>query len=99
MTQAIRSARRGGYVGYVGVPHGVKLDGAELFYAHVDLHGGPSPVCRYLPDLIDLVLKGKIDPDKVFGLTAPRPSGRGLSRDGRAPRDQDAAAPMKLFAS
>ena len=46
MMQAIRSTRRGGYVGYVGVPHGVKLDGTELFYAHVHLHGGPAPVRR-----------------------------------------------------
>ena len=43
MMQAIRSARKGGYVSYVGVPHGVQLDGQELFYAHVHLHGGPAP--------------------------------------------------------
>jgi threonine dehydrogenase-like Zn-dependent dehydrogenase len=40
MQQAIRSARPGGYVGYVGVPHGVTLDGQELFFEHVHLHGG-----------------------------------------------------------
>src|SRR6266508_3741834 len=44
MMQAIRSARRGGYVSFVGVPHGVELNGEELFYAHVHLHGGPAPV-------------------------------------------------------
>jgi threonine dehydrogenase-like Zn-dependent dehydrogenase len=71
MMQAIRSTRQGGYVGYVGVPHGVKLDGAELFYAHVHLHGGPAPVRRYLPELIDLVWNGKINPGKVFDLTLP----------------------------
>ncbi len=71
MTQAIRSTRRGGYVGYVGVPHGVQLDGTELFYAHVHLHGGPAPVRRFLPELIDLVCNGKIDPGKVFDLTLP----------------------------
>src|SRR5205814_6613187 len=54
MMQAIRSTRQGGYVSYVGVPHGVELDGAQLFYAHVHLHGGPAPVRRFLPDLIDL---------------------------------------------
>src|SRR5438093_10925284 len=62
MMQAIRSTRPGGYVGYVGVPHGVMLEGAELFYAHVHLHGGPAPVRRYLPELIDLVWNGKINP-------------------------------------
>src|SRR5437764_10037358 len=34
MVQAIQCARRGGHVGYVGVPHGVGFDGEKLFYAH-----------------------------------------------------------------
>jgi threonine dehydrogenase-like Zn-dependent dehydrogenase len=71
MIQAVRSARRGGYVSYVGVPHGVELDGRELFFAHVHLHGGPAPVRRYLPGLIDLVLDREIDPGKVFDLALP----------------------------
>jgi threonine dehydrogenase-like Zn-dependent dehydrogenase len=71
MSQAIRSARRGGYVSYVGVPHGVELKGEELFFSHVHLHGGPAPVRRYLPQLIELVLAEKIDPGKVFDLTLP----------------------------
>jgi threonine dehydrogenase-like Zn-dependent dehydrogenase len=71
MLQAIRSARPGGFVSYVGVPHGVELDGSELFFAHVHLHGGPAPVRRYLPELIDLVLNEKINPGKVFDLTLP----------------------------
>jgi threonine dehydrogenase-like Zn-dependent dehydrogenase len=71
MWQAIRATRPGGGVGYVGVPHGVALDGAELFFTHVRLHGGPAPVRRYLPELIDLVWNGKISPGKVFDLTLP----------------------------
>jgi len=71
MMQASSSARKGGYVGYVGVPHGVELDGEKLFYAHVHLHGGPAPVRRYLPDLIKLVWNKKINPGKVFDLTLP----------------------------
>ncbi len=71
MMQAIRSTRKGGHVAYVGVPHGVELKGEELFYAHVHLHGGPAPVRRFLPELIDLVWKGKINPGKVFDLTLP----------------------------
>jgi threonine dehydrogenase-like Zn-dependent dehydrogenase len=71
MMQAIRSTRPGGYVGYVGVPHGVELNGQELFFAHVHLHGGPAPVRRFLPELIDLVWNGKINPGKVFDLTLP----------------------------
>jgi threonine dehydrogenase-like Zn-dependent dehydrogenase len=71
MMQAIKSTRPGGYVSYVGVPHGVSLDGEQLFFAHVHLHGGPAPVRRYLPELIKLVLKEKINPGKVFDLTLP----------------------------
>ncbi len=71
MMQAIRSTRKGGYVGYVGVPHGVELNGEQLFYAHVHLHGGPAPVRRFLPELIDLVWNGKMNPGKVFDLTLP----------------------------
>jgi threonine dehydrogenase-like Zn-dependent dehydrogenase len=71
MLQAIQATRPGGSVGYVGVPHGVALDGQALFFAHVHLHGGPAPVRRYLPALIDLVLKGKMNPGKVFDLTLP----------------------------
>jgi threonine dehydrogenase-like Zn-dependent dehydrogenase len=71
MTQAIRCARPGGYVSYVGVPHGVVLKADELFRSHVRLHGGPAPVRRYLPQLIDLVWNRKINPGKVFDLTLP----------------------------
>jgi threonine dehydrogenase-like Zn-dependent dehydrogenase len=71
MMQAISSTRPGGHIGYVGVPHGVELNGEKLFYPHVHLHGGPAPVRRFLPGLIDLVWKGKINPGKVFDLTLP----------------------------
>jgi threonine dehydrogenase-like Zn-dependent dehydrogenase len=71
MMQAIESTRPGGYVSYVGVPHSVSLDGEQLFYSHVHLHGGPAPVRRYLPELIKLVLNRKINPGKVFDLTLP----------------------------
>jgi threonine dehydrogenase-like Zn-dependent dehydrogenase len=71
MMQAIRSTRSGGYIGYVGVFHGVKLPLEELFFAEVHLHGGPAPVRRFLPELVDLVWNRKIDPGKVFDLTLP----------------------------
>ncbi|MFE7980433.1 zinc-dependent alcohol dehydrogenase family protein [Streptomyces shenzhenensis] len=69
--QALHSARPGGNVGFVGVPHDVAVDGQELFFSHVGLRGGPAPVRRYLPDLIDRVLTGAIDPGRVFDLTLP----------------------------
>jgi threonine dehydrogenase-like Zn-dependent dehydrogenase len=71
MMQAIRSTRPGGHVGFVGVSHGVELPGQELFFAEVHLHGGPAPVRRFLPHLLDLIASGKIDPGKVFDLSLP----------------------------
>jgi threonine dehydrogenase-like Zn-dependent dehydrogenase len=71
MMQAIRATRPGGHVGYVGVSHDVQLPGQELFYSHVHLHGGPAPVRRFLPDLIDLIGNREIDPGKVFDLSLP----------------------------
>jgi threonine dehydrogenase-like Zn-dependent dehydrogenase len=71
MMQAVQSTRPGGGIGYVGVPHGVELNGEDLFYRHVKLHGGPAPVRHYLPQLIDLVLQRKINPGMVFDLTLP----------------------------
>ncbi|WP_063043527.1 zinc-dependent alcohol dehydrogenase family protein [Nocardia pseudovaccinii] len=71
MSQALRSTRPGGNVGFVGVPHDVQISGEKLFFSHVGLRGGPAPVRRFLPDLIDRVLTGRIDPGQVFDLTLP----------------------------
>lgn len=71
MQQAIGAARPGGYVSYVGVPHDVALDAQHLFFTHVRLHGGPAPVRRYLPRLIEMITSGTIDPGKVFDLVLP----------------------------
>ena len=71
MGQALRSARPGGNVGFVGVPHGVEINGQELFFSHVGLRGGPAPVRRFLPDLIGRGWDGRIDPGQVFDLALP----------------------------
>ncbi len=71
MTQAIRCARPGAMIGYVGVPHGVQLDGQSLFFSQTGMLGGPAPVRRFLPDLIEMVLERSISPGKVFDLTLP----------------------------
>jgi threonine dehydrogenase-like Zn-dependent dehydrogenase len=71
MLQAIRATRPGGHVGYVGVTHDVALPGMELFFSHVHLHGGPAPVRRFLPDLIDRVWNRRIEPGRVFDLELP----------------------------
>ncbi|GAA3250227.1 zinc-dependent alcohol dehydrogenase family protein [Dactylosporangium siamense] len=71
MLQAIAATRPGGHVGYVGVTHNVTLPGMDLFFSHVHLHGGPAPVRRFLPDLIDRIWTRRIDPGKVFDLHLP----------------------------
>jgi threonine dehydrogenase-like Zn-dependent dehydrogenase len=70
MMQAIGATRPGGHVGYVGVVH-EELPGDQLFFSHVHLHGGPAPVRRFLPQLIDLISNRTIDPGKVFDLILP----------------------------
>ncbi|KQW61072.1 MULTISPECIES: zinc-dependent alcohol dehydrogenase family protein [Ensifer] len=71
MTQAMNCARPGGHIGFVGVPHGVQIDGQTLFFAQKSLMGGPAPVRRYLPYLMELVLNREINPGKVFDLEVP----------------------------
>jgi threonine dehydrogenase-like Zn-dependent dehydrogenase len=71
MMQAISSARPGRHVGFVGVGHGVAVPGMELFWSLAHLHGGPAPVRRFLPELIDLIWNRQIDPGKVFDLELP----------------------------
>jgi threonine dehydrogenase-like Zn-dependent dehydrogenase len=71
LMQAIRSTRPGGHVGFVGVFHDVRLPGEELFFSGVHLHGGPAPVRRFLPELIDLIWSRQINPGRVFDLGLP----------------------------
>jgi len=68
MAEAIRCARPRAMIGYVGVPHGVQLDGQVLFFWQT---GMLTPVRRFLPDLIDMVLRREINPGKVFDLELP----------------------------
>ncbi len=71
MNQALYCARPGAMIGYVGVPHGVKFDGQELFMLQRGMIGGPAPVRRFLPDLMGLILNRKINPGKFFDLKIP----------------------------
>ena len=93
--QAIRSTRPGGHVGFVGVSHDVQLPGDELFFSQVHLHGGPAPVRRFLPDLIDRIWNRADRPGQGLRPRAPARRGRrGLPRHGRAPRHQGAPPSM-----
>ena len=69
--QAIGATRPGGHVGFVGVAHDVAVPGMDLFWSLVHLHGGPAPVRRFLPELIDLIWNRQINPGKVFDLELP----------------------------
>ena len=71
MMQSIRATRPGGHIGFVGVTHDVQLPGDELFFSAVHLHGGPAPVRRFLPEQVQLIANGAIEPGKVFDLTLP----------------------------
>ncbi|MEV0364672.1 zinc-dependent alcohol dehydrogenase family protein [Nocardia fusca] len=69
--QAVGATRGGGHMGYVGVNYDVQIPGIQLFFAGIHLLGGPAPVRRFLPDLIDRIWNRTIDPGRVFDLTLP----------------------------
>jgi threonine dehydrogenase-like Zn-dependent dehydrogenase len=71
MRTAFTAARPGSMVGFVGVPHGVKLPVDRMFSKNVGLAGGVAPVRRYLPDLLDLVTSGAVNPGLVFDSVLP----------------------------
>lgn len=72
MDQAIRSARPGGMVGYVGVPNGgPELPIRPLFNRNVGVNGGVAPVRGYIEELMPEVLSGEINPGRVFDLLLP----------------------------
>jgi threonine dehydrogenase-like Zn-dependent dehydrogenase len=71
MRTALRAARPGATVGYVGVPHGIDLPVNAMFARNVGVAGGMAPVRKYLPELLDLTLSGAIDASPVFDLTLP----------------------------
>jgi threonine dehydrogenase-like Zn-dependent dehydrogenase len=66
METAMSIARPGSMVGYVGVPHGVELPVAQMFYRNKGVLGGAAPVRTYIPELLDDVLEGRINPGRVF---------------------------------
>jgi threonine dehydrogenase-like Zn-dependent dehydrogenase len=71
MLQAFGSARPGSTVGFVGVPHGVDLPVSRMFGKNIGLAGGMAPVRAYLPELLDLVTSGTVDPGLVFDARMP----------------------------
>jgi len=66
MDTAFAIARPGSMVGYVGVPHGVELPLQEMFFHNKGLLGGSAPVRAYIPEFLDDVLEGRIEPGRVL---------------------------------
>jgi threonine dehydrogenase-like Zn-dependent dehydrogenase len=71
MLQALNACRAGGHVGFVGVTHQATLGGMDLFMSLAHIHGGPAPVRRFLPQLMELIADGEINPGKVFDFALP----------------------------
>ena len=66
MSTAFAIARSGGIVGAVGAPHDVEVPINTVIFRNVGLRGGVAPARRYLPELLEAVLAGTINPGRVF---------------------------------
>ncbi|TMD84930.1 MAG: zinc-binding dehydrogenase [Chloroflexi bacterium] len=66
MATAFAIARIGSIVGAVGAPHGVEVPIDTVIFRNIGLRGGVAPVRRYIPELLDDVVEGRINPGRVF---------------------------------
>jgi threonine dehydrogenase-like Zn-dependent dehydrogenase len=66
MTTALAIARAGSTVGVVGAPHGADVPFEANFWRSVGWQGGVAPARAYIPELLDGVLSGAINPGRVF---------------------------------
>jgi threonine dehydrogenase-like Zn-dependent dehydrogenase len=66
MATAFAIARPGSVVGAIGAPHDVQVPIDTVIFRNVGLRGGVAPVRRYLPELLEDVLAGHINPGRVF---------------------------------
>ncbi len=90
MATAHQIARPGSTVGYVGVPHGIEIEVPSLFFRNVGIQGGPAPVRAYIPELLEDVLSGRINPGRVFDFETDLDHiADAYAADGRAARDQE----------
>ncbi len=69
MATAFSIARVGSVVGAIGAPHDVVVPMDTVIFRNIGLRGGASPVRRYIPELLDDVLAGRIHPGLVFDFT------------------------------
>lgn len=90
MGQAVQATRPGGFVGVVGVPHGVAIAGSDLFSSQPGRHPGRPGASPALPAGAHQPRARRRDRPGQ-GLRpgpAPGPGGRGLPGDGRAASHQ-----------
>jgi len=96
LQQAMAITRPGGYMSFVGVPHGVEIEGQSLFFSHIHLEGGPAPVgvtCQN--SSTHPRAKDQSCPSVRSGAAAGAGGGR-LQSDGRTARSQGAAAAVRI---
>jgi threonine dehydrogenase-like Zn-dependent dehydrogenase len=66
MATAVGIARPGSTIGAVGHPAHVEVPFAAMFFKNISLRGGIAPARLYIPELMDDVLSGKINPGLIF---------------------------------
>ena len=69
MATAFSIARVGSIVGAIGAPHDVVVPIETVIFRNIGLRGGVSPVRRYIPELLEDVLEGNMNPGLVFDFT------------------------------
>jgi alcohol dehydrogenase len=71
--QSIQTAagitRAGGMIGAVGFPLYETFQYKTLFFKNIGIRGGVAPARHYIPELLDDVLAGRINPGRIFDYT------------------------------
>jgi threonine dehydrogenase-like Zn-dependent dehydrogenase len=68
METAVGLTRAGGRIGAVGIPLYERFQYQSAFWKNIGIRGGIAPARRYIPELLDDVLAGRINPGRVFDL-------------------------------
>jgi alcohol dehydrogenase len=63
---AVKVAKPGSTIGVVGHPGQVDVPFSDMFFKNVGVNGGVAPALLYIPELMEDVLSGKINPGLVF---------------------------------
>ena len=70
INQAVNMTRPGGTVGFVGAPHGSgQIPLGRMFSSNIGLRGGLAPARAYLPELLNEVLEGRLNPSPILDLS------------------------------